>query len=206
MKRVLWSALLVAAAIGVAQQRRQQDIDLQAAIRTESVEGDLNRAIRQYAAIVSKYKADRATVAMALVHMADCYRKMGDAESRKLYEQVVKEYAEQKEAVALARAGLGGGTGSRRQTNTLIQSGAGTYFGRLSADGRYLSYVNWDKGDVVVRELATGTDRRLTNTSNTPGTSTGGNTSRKTRSYPATESRWLSVGGTKRRVVTSSVF
>src|SRR4051812_24986247 len=94
--RLLGSALLLAAALGVAQQRKQQDIDLQAAVRKETVEGDLNGAIKQYTAIASKYKSDRAAVSMALVHMADCYRKMGDAESRKLYEQVVKDYADQK--------------------------------------------------------------------------------------------------------------
>jgi hypothetical protein len=75
------AALLVAAA-GVAQQRRQQDIDLQAAIRTETVDGNLNAAIKQYAAIVAKYKSDRAVTAMALVHLAGAYRKMGDGESR----------------------------------------------------------------------------------------------------------------------------
>jgi Tol biopolymer transport system component len=174
--QALLGALLLAGAIGVAQQRKQQEIDLQAAIRKETVDGDLNGAIKQYSPIVSKYKADRATTAMALVRMADCYRKMGDAESRKLYEQVVKQYADQKEAVALARAGLGGGTQTRRQTNTLVRSGPKTYIdGTVSLDGRYFSYVDWDTGDVALREIATGTDRLLTKTGNLAGTGTGWN-------------------------------
>ena len=40
------------------------------------------------------------------MRMAECYQKLGDAESRKIYEQVVKDYADQKEAVTLARARL----------------------------------------------------------------------------------------------------
>ena len=77
------TVVLLAGAV-TAQQRRQQDIDLQAAIRTETVDGDLNAAIKQYGAIASKYKAHRAVVATALVHMAQCYQKLGDAQARKI--------------------------------------------------------------------------------------------------------------------------
>lgn len=165
--QALLGALLLAGAIGVAQQRKQQEIDLQAAIRKETVDGDLNGAIKQYSAIVSKYKTDRATTAMALVRMADCYRKMGDAESRKLYEQVVKEYADQKDAVVLARAGLGGGTQPRRQTNTLVWGGEGVDDeGTISPDGRYLSFTDWTTGDLAIRDLANGVNRILTRTGN----------------------------------------
>src|SRR6266542_733811 len=60
--KALLSAAVVLLSIGVgsAQQRRQADIDLQAAIRIETVDGDLNAAIKQYEAIASKYKSDRA--------------------------------------------------------------------------------------------------------------------------------------------------
>jgi Tol biopolymer transport system component len=37
------------------------------------------------------------------------------------------------------------------------------FTGAPSADGKYLSYVNWKTGDLAVRELATGTNRQLTN-------------------------------------------
>ena len=62
--------VVVLAGAVTAQQKRQQDIDLQAAIRTETVDGDLNGAIKQYGAIAAKYKTDRAVTAAALVHMA----------------------------------------------------------------------------------------------------------------------------------------
>jgi Tol biopolymer transport system component len=168
--QITLAALLLAAAAGLAQQRRQPDIDLQAAIRKETVEGDLNGAIKQYAAIVAKYKSDRSVVAMALVHMADAYRKMGDAESKKIYEQVVKDYGDQKQAAALARAGLGGGANPRRLTNAVVWSGHKVDDeGTISPDGRYLSYADWDTGDTAIHEFATGEDRHLTHTGN-PGT------------------------------------
>src|SRR5215470_10487204 len=102
----LLAALLFAGAI--MAERQKQEIELQGAIRQETVDGDLQGAIKRFRAIVAKYgKSDRAVTATALVHMADCYQKMGDAESRKVYEQVVKYYADQKDAVTLAQARLG---------------------------------------------------------------------------------------------------
>src|SRR5258708_36996326 len=109
--------------LAAPQKKTDPEVSLQAAVQTETVDGDLNGAIKQYAAIVAKYKNDRAVTAMALVHMAECYQKMGAAESRKIYEQVVKDYADQKEAVTLARAHLGG-TSQSRLTNTLVWSGS----------------------------------------------------------------------------------
>jgi len=92
----------------IAQQRKQADIDLQAAIRTETVSGDLKRAIKQYESVVSDYGEDRSVVARALVHMAGCYQKLGDGEGQRIYERVVRDFADQKTAVATARARLGG--------------------------------------------------------------------------------------------------
>ena len=100
------AGVLLAGSTG-AGQKKQQEIDLQAAIRTETVDGDLKAAIKQYDAIVAKYKDDRAVAATALIRMAECYRKQGDAESRKIYERVLRDYPDQKEAVSVARARLG---------------------------------------------------------------------------------------------------
>ncbi|MGB2862742.1 MAG: hypothetical protein WBC05_05385 [Sedimentisphaerales bacterium] len=37
------------------------------------------------------------------------------------------------------------------------------FMGAPSPDGKYLSYVDWESGDLAIRELATGKNRRLTN-------------------------------------------
>jgi lipopolysaccharide biosynthesis regulator YciM len=107
MKRILIGAM--AAILAAGAQNNEAEHQLKAAMNAELVNGDLKMAIKQYGEIVTKYKNDRAVSAMALVHMAECYQKLGDAESRKIYEQVVKDYADQKEAVMLARAKLGKG-------------------------------------------------------------------------------------------------
>jgi Tol biopolymer transport system component len=161
------AALLLAG--GMLAERQQQQVELQAAIRQETVDGDLQGAIKRYAAIAAKYaRSDRAVTATALVHMAECYQKMGDAESRKIYERVVKDYGDQKEAVTLARARLG-------REFTASHSLALRQIWRLPAnaevdgicsrDGRYIPYVDWGRhGDLYLHDLLTGQDRQLTNT------------------------------------------
>jgi len=146
-----------------AQNNNRAEVQFQAAQHKAFVDGDLKGAIEQYKQIASG--RDRAMAAKALVAMAECYEKLGDGESRTIYERVLREYGEQKEAVTLARAKLGGGAQPRRQTNTLVLSGPNVDSGgRVSPDGRYLSYTDWDSGDLALHEIATGTDRRLTDT------------------------------------------
>lgn len=162
------AAVVLLAGGVVAQQKRQQDIDLQAAIRTETVDGDLNGAIKQYGAIISKYRADRAVTATALLHLAECYQKLGDAQSQSFYERIVTDYADQKEAFALARSRLVRPNVSARVSGTARYRQVWTgpevdVEGGVSPDGRYLSFVDWATGDLALRDLAAGTNRRLTN-------------------------------------------
>jgi Tol biopolymer transport system component len=166
------AAILAAALMAGAQTRDDADRLLKAAQNTELVDGNLNAAIKQYGALVAKYaKTDRTVTATALVRMADCYRKMGDAESRRIYEQVVREYGDQKKAVALARERLGPGGGTVRMTNTRVWSGIDNNVSEegVSRDGRFISYTDYDTGDLGVREVATGQDRRITDTKQKKG-------------------------------------
>jgi Tol biopolymer transport system component len=164
------AALLMAGPLA-GQKPGAAETMMQAAAKKEAVDGDLNGAIKQYGAIVARYaKSDRAMTAKALVRMAECYQKMGDAEARKIYEQVVREYSDQKEAVAEARAHLGGAGRVARQTNTLVWSGPKTNAdGTISLDGRYVSATDWHTGDLMIHDLAAGTDRYLTHTGQEKG-------------------------------------
>jgi Tol biopolymer transport system component len=164
MKFVVTMLAMVLAA--GAQTRDDADRLLKAAKNTELVDGNLNAAIKQYGAIVAKYaKTDRGAAATALVRMADCYRKMGDAESLRIYEQVVRDYADQKDVAALARERLGPGGGTTRMTSTLVWSGPGASDdGTISRDGRYLAYTDWDTGNLGIREIATGQNRIVVDT------------------------------------------
>src|SRR5438093_496855 len=103
---VALAAQLVAAA---AQQAGDAERQLRAAMNAATVDGNLAGAIEQYKAIVARYeKTNRQAAATALVRMAECYQKLGDAESKRIYERLLREFADQGEAVKIARAHLGG--------------------------------------------------------------------------------------------------
>jgi len=148
----------------LAQQTRQAEIDLQAAIRVESVNGDLKAAIKQYETLIARYSKDRALVASALVRMAGCYQKLGDSESRRIYERVVGEFGDQAEAVAIARARLSGaGRDGTGQVSRQVWEGADVdSYGGVSADGRLITYTDWSTGNLALHDLATGQNRPLT--------------------------------------------
>lgn len=168
---LVFAAMLLAADSGtIGQPKRQADIDLQAAIRTETVMGDLKGALKQYENLIAKYGKDRPVAATALVHMAECYEKLGDTQAQKIYERVVRDYADQKEAVFVARARLGrnesaqqAGAMSSRQVWTLPR--AAFIYATVSHDGRYLPYTDWasGRGVLFLHDMASGANRQITN-------------------------------------------
>src|SRR5262249_5785135 len=99
----MWIALSLAAALAA---QTSPDVALRAAMETETVKGGLKGAIEHYNKIAQG--KDRALAAKALVRMAQCYQKLGDAEASRIYERVVREFADQKEAATEARARLDG--------------------------------------------------------------------------------------------------
>src|SRR5687768_16683983 len=108
MKRLVMLTLAfgtTATMLALAQAPRSIEAQFKAAQHAEEVEGDIKKAIQQYRQIA--LGGDRAVVVRALIRMADCYQKLGDAEARNIYERIVRDYADQKEAAVLARARLG---------------------------------------------------------------------------------------------------
>jgi Tol biopolymer transport system component len=167
MKLMRIAQVTIVAAIIVAAQSMKDDpgARLRGAIEKESVDGDLKAAIKQYGDIVARYrKTDRAVAATALVRMGEAHQKLGNADARKIFEQVVKEFADQKEAVALAKAALGGGAQAGQQATRLVWTGDREWSkGTFSPDGRYLSFTDWKSSNLGLHDLATGTVRLLTN-------------------------------------------
>ena len=97
---------------------------------------------------------------------AECYTKLGDAESRKIYERVVKDYSNQKQAVAVAQARLAEGDLTESvKGDRVVWAGENALhvWGSVSRDGRYVSYTDWwYTGNLMLRDLSSGMSRPLT--------------------------------------------
>jgi len=165
---------LLAGPLADQTQDQKSEVALQAAIKTETIDGDLRSAIEQYKRIVALPGAGRVTVATALMRMGQCHEKLGDAdmrEARQAYEQVVRDYADQAGIVAQARERLAAlsGPGAGRDAGGLIArrvltdaSGVG---GVLTADGKYIRGIDWGTGDLVQFEVASRQKSRIKNKS-----------------------------------------
>ena len=108
--------LAILACLAFGQAANQAEVQLQAAIQAEVIDGDLKTAIERYQRIVATFPSERPVVAKALVRMGQCYDRLGDAqarEARRAYERVVREFADQKEAAELARTLLAAQTAGR---------------------------------------------------------------------------------------------
>lgn len=138
-------ALVVAGTLAVAQNTRDPQLLFKAAQHTEEVQGDLKAAIAQYQQVVAT--GNRALAAQALLRIAACYEKLGNAEARTVYERVVREYADQTGSAAVAQARLSGTANAeppRGVTLRRVWDGRATgltaaVLTRVSGDGRRLS-------------------------------------------------------------------
>jgi Tol biopolymer transport system component len=163
-------ALLAAGAVLTAQSARSPEVLFKAAQHTEEIQGDLKAAIEEYRKTVAAAGANRALAAHALVRMAACYQKLGDAEAQRIYERVIRDYVDQRDAVTMARARLGGASLSERQKGITLRKVWDGHAAGLSAavlttvsqDGRRLSYVPNKTGTVNLHDLTTGSDRPVT--------------------------------------------
>lgn len=175
-------AFFLSAWFSSGQTNDQADLALKAAIKAETVDGDLRGAIEQYKKIAALPGAGRATIATALLRMGQCHEKLGAAETqeaRKAYEQVVREYSDQAAVAAEARAKLAALTsaGAASGSSTLTVRRVSTRLdvtGKVSPDGRFLSFTDWGNGgNLAIHELVTGEERRLTGTGSLEAGSTG---------------------------------
>src|SRR5687768_8256502 len=87
---VLGSAALMA-------QAARPEVQFKTAQHKEEVEGDLEGAIKLYREVAQA--RDRALAARALLRAADAYQKLGSGEASKIYERIVRDFADQPQAV-----------------------------------------------------------------------------------------------------------
>lgn len=172
------ASFLVLAGFGVSRNGEEDPaVRLERAIQLETVEGDLDAAIAQYRQIIEGKGNDRAIVAKALLRLGGCHERLGHAEARKAYQRLVDDYADQAAEVVLARQRLaalrqeGPITASahsfRARPDEIVTlrvwTGAdGVFSNAPSPDGRYMSYLDWESGNLAIRDLESGASRRIT--------------------------------------------
>ncbi len=172
-RAILISSMLVvvaAAPIASSQRASRAELRFQEAHRKETIDGDLKAAIDLYRRALSEAGSNRTIAAQALVRLGECYEKLGDAEARKAYERVVRDFGDQKDLVetarvqlaAMGRAGrLGRPPGITLRKVWVIERS--WLEGSPSPDGRYHSFHEPETGDLALRDLITGQSRHLTN-------------------------------------------
>lgn len=154
----------------VAAQQRSAESLLQEGVNQELVTGDLTRAMATYRLILSRHGSNRRVSAQALANLGRAYETLGATEARATYQRLLREYADQTEPVRFARgrlAALAAGSTVVSRTDPTVRrlwaEADADNSGAPTADGTALTYVDWNTGDVAVRDLVTGKNRRLTN-------------------------------------------
>jgi Tol biopolymer transport system component len=101
---VMAMVIAVIASSGPIQQ--SANLLYQSGIYKEDVEGKLEEAIAVYQEIIKKFPQDNPVAAKAWFHIGLCYEKLGNREAQKAYQQVLINYADQKEVASQARSRL----------------------------------------------------------------------------------------------------
>ncbi len=166
-------AILAIVAFSFGNFAVQNGYDLfQKALAKERGEGNLEEAITLYQKVVDETK-DESLAAKAQYRIGICYEKLG-RERAKLaqaaFQKVVDKYPAQIEIVRLAKDKLTQLLHAKAPSEkpegefALRKVGAGPvdWQGAVSPDGRLVSFVDWETGDLAVQELPSGKKRRLT--------------------------------------------
>src|SRR5690348_2865874 len=89
------AVVLATVLIGYASPQTDQ-VRFQAGIQKEVVDGDLAGAMQIFEGLAQS--SDRALAAKALLRLARCHEKANDGKAAKVYERIVKEFADQQDA------------------------------------------------------------------------------------------------------------
>ena len=170
------TVLMAGLMFGVAALAADSGAELfQKAVTAERAAGNLEQAITLYQRVATEFASDRALAAKALVQEARCYEKLGQDKAVKIYEQVARDYKDQREPLATANARLAAlrpGASSAPATmtqrkielppeSTLAYKGIKMYVGFLTSptDGQRVIYKDAATGALMISDLA-GQDKR----------------------------------------------
>ena len=169
MSRWLSSVAIVAgcALAPLAAQQAPRELFERARMLEESNQ-DLPGAIALYARVAARAGEAglRDLAASAQLRVGLLHERLGHRDDAvRAFTTVVSAFADQTDAVRQAQARLlqlNAATTAAPSARRLWAGGDVDLSGGPSPDGRYVSYVDWETGDLAVRELATGARRRLT--------------------------------------------
>jgi len=107
MRKNLIAIVLCFCCCSLASAVPQKALELfQKALVQEQAAGDLKEAIALYQQAAKEAGGDRELAARALVRAAACYEKLASPQAAQLYQEVIRNYPEQREQVATAQAHL----------------------------------------------------------------------------------------------------
>ena len=164
-------AVVITALLGLVLIAQESPRELfERARLLEDSSQDLSDAVRLYGQVVEQAGGERALGATAQLRLGLLYARLGrTVEAQRAYERVLRDYAEQAELVGIARARLAALDQPRSPADpsTMVvrrvwESHSGDYFGGPSPDGRYLTYIDFDTGNLAVHDVVTGQQRPLT--------------------------------------------
>ncbi|MCK4932320.1 MAG: PD40 domain-containing protein, partial [Candidatus Aminicenantes bacterium] len=163
-KHSILIAILVFVAFSFGSFSIQNGHDLfQKALAKERAEGNLEEAICLYQKLVDETK-DEALAAKAQYRIGICFEKLGlekTKSAQEAFQKVMDNYPHQIEIVKLAQERLSSllnakAAAEKRDSEFILKKiGPGNTRGQgeVSPDGRYISFTDWNTGDLVVQDL-----------------------------------------------------
>ena len=148
---------------GLRGQTRSPEAQLKAAQNAEHVEGNLKGAIEQYKQLISRRDISRSVAAEARLGLAQSYEKLGAADARAVYEQIVRDYADQTVVAAAARERVSALAMSQSRglvARQLLQLPNNFEVVFLMSDGR-IGATDWNTGDLVLVSSPSGEITRV---------------------------------------------
>ena len=168
MAVLLAGSWLAASSHPQPQRSGPAQADLRAAMDKETVDGDLPAAIKLYQAIVDKYvKTERAAAAAALVHLGECYQRLGDKQARAAFERILKDFPDVSDAATTARARLAalGATDGLALAMRRVYSFKDILMllpcGAMSSDARYMAHPGSSLDSLSITDVRTGQVRQV---------------------------------------------
>lgn len=161
--------IVLAGAAVPAQQaataRGRDQVQLEAAISREVVDGDLAGAIAMYRTLTAS--ATRSVQAQATLRLGQAYKRTGNPQATPTLERALT-FTDHPAVVAGARAALGrtatAQAAAAARTILVNNRQLNAEFPAVSRDGRLLAYTDYNSNaNIIVRDLTTGLNTQVTN-------------------------------------------